>query len=99
MATSMKKGLSNQQKRRLRANIAKCLVECDLECLQKTSAPSSSDSLCMSECAMVGDSHTVVTATDSGSATGYESEQDHHPSIEDDATNLDCDDYKPVGCV
>lgn len=99
MATGMKKGLSDRLKRRLRANIAKRLVECDLECLRETSAPSSSDSLRMSECAMVGDSHTVVTATDLGSATGYESGQDHHPSIEDDATNLDCDDYKPVGCT
>ena len=96
----MKKGLSDRQKQRLKVNIAKRLVECDLESLRETSAPSSSDSLRMSDCVMVGDSEShPVTAIDSGSATGYESGQDHHPSIEDGATSLVCDNYEPVGCT
>ena len=71
MATqAVKKGLGN---RRLRASIAKRLVECDIESLRKTTAQLSS---------------SMAAALTCGSATGYKSglhvlSFDDQPNIED----------------
>lgn len=98
---AVKKGLSDRQRRRLRATIAKRLVECDIESLRKSTAQSLSSI------------HTIAaaqTVTGCGSATAYESGQDDlhvlsfddQPSIEDGRLiSHDYDDCEPVasGCT
>lgn len=94
MAT-VKKGLSDRQKRRIRASIAKRLVECDVESLRQTAVPSTADS-------------QTVTGCENDPCTGYKSEDDDHgllpssedsdhPSIEDDGTDFDR--YEPLALL
>lgn len=76
MAT-VNKGFSNRQRRRIRASIAKRLVECDIESLQKQTVPSSSEAL---ECA------TAESQTYGGAECVSEHDDDDldvQPSVED----------------
>ena len=78
MAT-VKKGFSDRQRRRIRASIAKRLVECDIESLRKQTVPSSSPSQAL-ECA------TAESQTYGGAECVSEHDDDDldvQPSVED----------------
>ena len=96
MAT-VQKGLSDRQKRCIRASIAKRLVECGKESLRKTSAPPTADS-------------QTVTGCENDLCVDYKSEDDDRllpssddsdqPSIEDDGTiSPDFEGYDPVAVL
>ena len=91
---AVEKGLCNRQKRRIRASIAKHLVECDIESLWKTSVSSTVDS-------------QTVTGCENDPCVDYKSEDDDRllpfsdePNIEGDGTiSPDFESYDPVAVL